>query len=1027
MKSNQWYTLLSLFLITMLIQPDLKAQYFGSNKPRYDKLDFSVAKTPHFDIYHVMEDRGRLYSFAGWAEQWAHQHSTLLHNELPAHNPIILYNDHGQFQQTNTVQGNISVGTGGVTEAFKNRVVLPWTFSNEQTHHVLGHELVHAFQYNMIINGDSTNIRNLQNLPLWMVEGMAEYLSRGSKDAFTAMWMRDAVLNDDVPDLKKLSDGRYFPYRYGQAFWAFISARYGDQAIAPLFTNTAKYGLDVALKGMFAKTEKEMGDEFVRYLKDYYKPYLLGKKEDRVGKPIITDKNAGRMNVSPVVSPDGRYVVFLSEKDLFSTSLFVAKTSDGSIIRRLASNNSGGHIEEFNYLESTGSWSPDSKQFAFIIFNKGRNELLIKNVETGKTIRSEVFDEVRALANPAWSPDGKTIVLSGMKDGQTDLYAFDLKTGKLTQLTDDAYSELQPAWSPDGRSIVYATDQLTYNNGRRLNKWTFNIAVRDMASGEARIPDLFTGANNLNPQVDNQGNIYFLSDRDGYRNIYKYVVDADSLFQMSRFITGVTGITEYSPALSVSPRRDRMVYSYYNDHEYTIYTARPEAMELIPVDRHEIEQSAGMLPHNTDVSKSIVDNAIDQLDRIYTDGGFTISEEAYKPRIRLDMITGGTGIGVGNNRGYGNSTNLNGGIFALFSDMLGDQQIYTNLALSGQIYDFGGQVFYLNNKNRIGWGLGISHYPAYYSALSNIQQDQLQNQGSGEVIPVQRYDIDLIRRFEEGISGIVQLPFNVTHRVELGGGYSRYHYRYTRLSEYYYFDPANPYHPYTGRLVYADENKIDAPAGFDLFNVSTALVGDNAQWGVASPLNGFRYRLGVERYFGRYDFTASVLDARYYKFLKPVSLSARLYNYNRYGLTSQNSDIYPLFAIDPTIVRGFLRYSEQEFSQLLGIPYRSTYGNKLLAGSFEVRLPFTGPEQLSLFRSKFLFTELALFFDSGVAFESFSDFSNDVESFRPPVLMSGGVSARINLFGSVILEPYYARTLNKGGRWNFGLNLVPGW
>lgn len=100
----------------------------------------------------------------------------------------------------------------------------------------------------------------------------------------------------------------------------------------------------------------------------------------------------------------------------------------------------------------------------------------------------------------------------------------------------------------------------------------------------------------------------------------------------------------------------------------------------------------------------------------------------------------------------------------------------------------------------------------------------------------------------------------------------------------------------------------------DLFNISTALVGDNAQWGIASPMNGFRYRLGVERYFGRYDFTASVLDARYYKFLKPVSLSARLYNYNRYGLTSQNNDIYPLFAIDPTIVRGFLRYSAQEFS-----------------------------------------------------------------------------------------------------------------
>ena len=70
-------------------------------------------------------------------------------------------------------------------------------------------------------------------LPLWFIEGMAEYLSIGPVDPHTAMWMRDAAAGCcGLPTTTDLSNSwEYFPYRWGQAFWAFVAGKWGDEAV----------------------------------------------------------------------------------------------------------------------------------------------------------------------------------------------------------------------------------------------------------------------------------------------------------------------------------------------------------------------------------------------------------------------------------------------------------------------------------------------------------------------------------------------------------------------------------------------------------------------------------------------------------------------------------------------------------------------------------------------------------------------------------------------------------------------------
>src|SRR3546814_7580280 len=87
-----------------------------------------------------------------------------------------------------------------------------------------------------------------------------------------------------------------------------------------------------------------------------------------------------------------------------------------------------------------------------------------------------------------------------------------------------------------------------------------------MASNETRDLGVFPLANNLNPQFSgDDSQIYFLSNRDGFRNMYRYTIATNSTEQLTDYFTGISGITEYSPALSVSANDD-IIYSRSEAH-----------------------------------------------------------------------------------------------------------------------------------------------------------------------------------------------------------------------------------------------------------------------------------------------------------------------------------------------------------------------------------------------------------------------------------------------------------------------------
>ena len=1018
---------------------------FGQNKPHYENFEFDVYQSPSFELYTYINDADWRQQFLNDAEEWMRVHRLVLRDTIKFRNPLIIYNNHADFQQTNAISGRISTGTGGVTEAFKNRVIMPVAHSNQQTHHVLGHELVHAYQYNMIINGEETSLRDLGNLPLWMVEGLAEYLSIGSVDPFTAMWMRDAVLNDDVPTIKQLSGSKYFPYRYGQAWWSFVTGLYGDNIIAPYFKQTAQFGLEESTKRVLGVPLSKLNELWQQSLTKTYGEQIAGAKADRLlGTELVANGNNGtKMNVAPEVSPNGRYLIYLGQSDLFSVDLILADARTGERIRKIRTSTVSGHIDDMNYIENSGTWSPDSKQFAYTVVAKGRTALIVADVEKGKATRKIFPEGLQAFTGPAWRPDGKSVVVSGLKDGRSDLWLIDLRSEQATRLTDDDYSEMHPAWSADGSTLYYATDRVTMTTlGRTHGKLRFNLATLDVETGATNDLPVFPGADNLNPIEGADGQIYFLSNRDGFRNLYRFDPTTNSVEQLTDLITGVSGITHYAPAMSMDRSRNRLVYTYFSQQGYRLQSVLTDRLEGTEVDMTEVDLTPARLPRLNPQAPQVVDQLLTNMDRVDVIEPGQISEQEYKPNFRLDYITGTAGAGVGTNPIFGTNAGAAGGVQAIFSDVLGDNQIFGGAQLNGEFTDFGGSLGWLNRKHRVQYGITGGRVPFRSFGLLEPRLEDLQLDDD-LTVRVGNAPYLIQRIYQNTLTGFAQLPISTKLRLEgsLNGSY------YTNRVDQYnrYFDP-NTGRPVTIGFQQRPERQRDLESeAFFLGRGGVAVVGDNSRFGLTAPILGYRYRFGVERFFGEFAFNSVTADYRRYLRLPKMTLALRALHQGRYG--GNGNELFPLYVGSPWYMRGLQGNDVVADLAAGGRSINELIGSKVIVANAEFRIPFTGPKPLALIKSGVLFSDLNFFIDGGVAFTSFDQFDGPTftldengepfinpETGEPFVASPGvtpiftaGVSTRVNVFGQIVLEPFLARPLMDGGRWSFGLNFIPGW
>lgn len=1007
--------LLTVIILIQLINVNSSfAQAFGRNKVQYQKFEFKQLKTPHFTIFFYPSESTAVHLSACMLEKWYTRYSTMFGINLPESQPVIFYASQADFQQTSVIPGLISQATGGVTEGTMNRIVIPLTGVASENDHVIGHELVHAFQFAVI-----QSVRNYFNnfrVPLWFIEGMAEYLSSGTLSPLTSMWMRDAVVRNDIPTFSEIEkDMHYFPYRYGHAICAYIAATWGDKTLGTLFSSVIKKGWEAGFIYTLGMSADSVSEAWRKETIASYNNVPSNRNHSALtGRTLQSSKD---INLSPSISPDGKFITFLSARDLFTIDLYIADASNGKIIKKLVSNESGDRYESLRFINFSGNWSPDSKHFAFVVFSNGKNAIVIEEVTTSVEKRLFHLNGADEIHHIAWSPDGRKLAVSATEGAVCNLYLYDLADKSTKRITDNQYAEIHPDWSPDGKIIAFATDYPLKEVNDTIPVGTMSIGLMNIENSTVSYLSVAQWANHINPHFSPDGDdLYFISDPDGIKNIYRYSFKDSNFYKVTDVTTGVCGLTELSPAMSVSSKKGKIVFNVFDKMNYLIQVldSTQTRGDTFSCDYKTYLANVSLPPKGK--TGDFVDNYL-----LTSDTGFCPEiyqgVHQYKPKLRLwyvGQIFGGiTASPFGVSAG--------GQASLLFSDLLANHILGIGLQSTGGWQNLGGSLAYLNQKRRLNWGFMINHSP-YVTSRVLDQSDSINVNGT--ITPVRNTTIIGERVYEDQIHGFASYPLSINRRIELRGGYLRLGYSEDAFIVKSINDTLNNFEQIT----------IDPPSALNQMQFSGALVVDYSYNGFTGPIKGYRYRFEIQPSIGSLFFTDITADFRYYKFLRPVTLGLRFFSWGRYFGQSDENRLPQAYLGYEDWVRGY-GIGSTEFSGCSSEDgscpeFQRLLGTRVAVANAEVRVPLLGNDQFGILNFPYLPLDIIGFFDGGVAWTASEPIVWRLErrsDQRIPVF-SAGAAIRFSILSVLVFQFYSAYPFQRPGEGlEWGVLLAPGW
>ncbi|MCH8027305.1 MAG: PD40 domain-containing protein [candidate division Zixibacteria bacterium] len=814
-------------------------------------------------------------------------------------------------------------------------------------------------------------------------------------------------------DLKEF--WKEFSKEMKKRYWPDIVTRKEVDEISEKLTSSREDGSYFNEKPVFSPDGEHIAIFTDRW--DYPEIVLISAENGKVVKRMVKgSKSADLESLHSYVSgmsfsPDGSDMVFVA-KSKGEDALMFYNLKKGKIFKR--------RKFKFHNIRSP-EWSPDGKKIAFTALRVLQRDVYIYDMESDEIsqLTNDRFDDL----DPTWAKDSRSLIFSsdrphptnpdidslaeahvythhevlmpgGFQYGFYNLFSLDIDTEALEHLSVGKGQNKAPMISPDGSKLAFISSRngidnlyIAYLDSAGTEGELKNFAITDILTGISSVSWSPSGRKLVFEAFHNGAFDIFLMKEIipvGEEGVIELTAFAKSEYDLLKSVMSVDASAESSDSVKaadttvhseiVSLTDDYAQYEVEEDSLVSDSTARADSTA-----REKVITETGI---HDDEFVFVGDNKKDPLDTLMFDipeeddiirplkepkefdkikvpaPGEDFEIRKYKTKFTPDYIGGGIG--------YDTFFGLRGQTFFVFSDYLGNHQIFIATDLVNTIDQSNIQAFYLYNRKRTSVGAGFFHTKNFYLDPDN-------------------------RLFSDRFYGFqfyARRPFSVFSRVE-----------------------------FTASQFFIDRQYYDLGSPPDRSSkVSTGEISwifDNIVWGITGPLNGRRLRLDFEASVnlfnsGDIEFYATEFDYRkYWHFGSGYSFAFRMSGAASFGSTPKHyflggtTNWIGNRTLDARVYEVENLYFADVVTPLRGVPYYEISGDRYGLVNLEFRFPMIDyfamrfPLRMTIAR-----VQGAMFFDIGSAWfgSNFKGGTSQGGNSRLKDLRSGfGFGMRANL------------------------------